>query len=178
MILGKSYFYKKVLFWYQTSQYKISSELRIVSRFCWKLTIVGGSPYFGFYCILIKSVLKFAWGGYYIYPPPLPTSLPLPCVHLFLLVWFHFQTLWSFYVFFRFHFKSFMELLCMILFLLQAVDLDARVQPDWSSCWRTRHSRTRSHQQTVSQLTLYIFLFSTMKFSSVVLLLICFVVFI
>ncbi len=42
MILGKSYFYKEVLFCYQTSLCKISSKLRIVSPFCWKLTIVGG----------------------------------------------------------------------------------------------------------------------------------------
>jgi len=40
MILGKSYFYKKVFFWYQTSLYKISHKLRIVSSFCKKLTIV------------------------------------------------------------------------------------------------------------------------------------------
>ena len=44
MILGKSYFYKKVLFCYQTSLCKISSKLRIVSPFCWKLTIVPPLP--------------------------------------------------------------------------------------------------------------------------------------
>ena len=144
-----------------------------------KLPGGGGPPISGFIAFLLTSVLKFAWGGYYIYPHPPPTSPPpSPVCIYFYYPGFIFQTLWSFYVFFRFHFKSFMELLCMILFLFQAVDLDARVQPDWSSCWRARHSRTRSHQQTVSQLNLYIFLFSTMRFSSVVLWLICFVVFI
>jgi hypothetical protein len=43
MILGKSYFYKKVLFWYQTTLFQISRKLKIFSSFCWKLTFVGGS---------------------------------------------------------------------------------------------------------------------------------------
>jgi hypothetical protein len=77
MILEKSYFNKKVLFWYQTTLYQISRKLKIFSSFCWKLTIVGGggSPYFGFYWVFINKCLKFAWGGYYIYPPPTSPTL-------------------------------------------------------------------------------------------------------
>jgi hypothetical protein len=30
----------------------------------------GGPPISGFIAFLLTSVLKFAWGGYCIYPPP------------------------------------------------------------------------------------------------------------
>ncbi len=32
----------------------------------------GGPPISGFIAFLLTSVLKFAWGGYYIYTPPSP----------------------------------------------------------------------------------------------------------
>ncbi len=38
---------------------------------------LGGPPISGFIAFLLTSVLKFAWGGYYIYPPLPPTSPPL-----------------------------------------------------------------------------------------------------
>jgi hypothetical protein len=44
----------------------------------------GGPPISGFIAFLLTSVLKFAWGGYCIYPPPSPTSPP--CVHLCLIL--------------------------------------------------------------------------------------------
>jgi hypothetical protein len=34
----------------------------------------GGPPISGFIAFLLTSILKFAWGGSYIYPPPPPTS--------------------------------------------------------------------------------------------------------
>jgi hypothetical protein len=46
---------------------------RLSGKIAW-----GGSPYFGFYtfiAFLLTSVLEFACGGYYIYPPP--PSFPL-----------------------------------------------------------------------------------------------------
>ncbi len=49
---------------------------RVSGKIAW-----GGPPISGFIAFLLTSVLKFAWGGYYIYPPPFPPPHP-PCVHL------------------------------------------------------------------------------------------------
>ena len=37
-----------------------------------------GSLILGFIAFLLTSVSKFAWGGYYIYPPPSPQLIPTP----------------------------------------------------------------------------------------------------
>jgi hypothetical protein len=42
----------------------------------------GGSPYFGFYCIFINKCFEICLRGYYIYPPPSPTSPPLVCIYV------------------------------------------------------------------------------------------------
>jgi hypothetical protein len=41
-----------------------------------KKNCLGGPPISGFIAFLLTSVLKFSRGGYYIYPPPSPTSPP------------------------------------------------------------------------------------------------------
>jgi hypothetical protein len=45
-----------------------------------RIKCLGGPPISGFIAFLLTSVLKFASGEYYIYPPPSPTSPP--CVDL------------------------------------------------------------------------------------------------
>ncbi len=39
---------------------------------CFRKNCLGGPPISGFIAFLLTSVLKFAWGGYYIYPSPSP----------------------------------------------------------------------------------------------------------
>ena len=41
----------------------------------------GGPPISGFIAFLLTSVLKFAWGGYYINPPPSPPRHPPVCIY-------------------------------------------------------------------------------------------------
>jgi hypothetical protein len=68
------------------------------SRLSGKIAWVGPTIS-GFIAYLLTSVLKFAWGGYYIYPPPTSTPPP-PCVDLCLKLcfrlWWMLKTTYNF----------------------------------------------------------------------------------
>jgi hypothetical protein len=52
---------------------------RVSGKIAW-----GGPPISGFIAFLLTSVLKFAWGGYYIYPPPSPPTSPPLCASMYM----------------------------------------------------------------------------------------------
>jgi hypothetical protein len=52
----------------------------------------GGPPISGFIAFLLTSVLKFAWRGYYIFPPTSPH--PPLCIYEILSVWMLFLKKW------------------------------------------------------------------------------------
>ena len=96
MTLEKNYFYKKVLFWYQTTLYQISSKSGIVSPFSWKLTIVGGGG--------VKAVLR--------------TASAVKNINIYNLKWF-----WTFSQLFWYSVAKFVFSFCLIHVIFYSFDI-------------------------------------------------------